>query len=1269
MLGRLGLSVPECIEEYQKLSTTVFTKRRHRMNRKAQIQGRFDHEALEEGIKDLLRRRGLSEDELLKDSSQETRCKTFVCSISQQTSHVVLFPSYYSKTWGSQMLNRVRIWEAARATSAATSFFEPLTIDGKVFADGATGANNPIFELWAEASSVFKTDDRWRLEDHLKCLISIGTGIPSLKQFGPGITDVVGALKAIATESESKSDLFQRQYSSLVRESTFFRFNVTHGLEDVGLEEADRLGDIESSTYRYCASPLVVQQIDKCAGTLKRTSWISEAIARFKTRIESPLLMSLYEMESRTLPSTEVNRFVHTKAFQEWLAGDRKIIICTTTRQIENTTCALGACISKYVTEQANHQLLYVDCYWILQTPSQAKQKTLGSISLKSELKHMSPSKDESVRLVLEFIYSQLFRMCAHKQEILEEYNRDLTATDSVLFKSQISKNGVPQGKHVWSLIESLMDSATTRILICLDRVDELEEQSRARIMDLFSSSLPVQTAPRILMCGRDGVIGQDNIFGTPVVSEETEAKECLASLSFPEMNVRKSQVSPAADGTTQWIWRHPTYLEFVAENSGVLWIRGKPGSGKSVLARSIQRRLLYAPLTSDGQGNQPLVGDWFYHRRRGGGYVRHESFVRSVLIHLLEQRSALFDEFFRDTYGAMDPRIAAQWTYDTLVAILESICRSVIPLICIIDAVDESESAEVMSLIHSLIGSDGRSRSRFIVLSRPNVQIERHVEGAPAIVVEDENASDIERIIDLALSSLKKALHSLDFRQSALSNRKPKRSLIRQPRVRTLATTAAREKQAMGEIRQTLVSKSQGSILWVKLLIDKLIHEAENNDGTTIEEMRLIVERVPEELSDYYWQIAEELMNGKSPDRVRDIRQALMWICCAPEIGEVTLEGLWEAFALLKDDMRSDKLDLIWEKQIPARSYEELWRKIFSVCGPFIEIFNPGLSAEESRLYHYGPSSIIQLMHQSVRDFLCNPKKSLALSFTLDEARQLVRKRLEHYLSLTISDHHIMRREKYQDLQLLVNWLNDQKLLQLAVEADRARLDTTRKDLRATRRWRFEDPPPQTPEIILMNAVSDGSSASRLEFMEIGRIFYHCHMQGLITAVRNIVALGWVTAEEAASELGVVILYSAILVSSISGSVKVGASLNLYARTTAEATRNITNILDQSSSGVNQSSRRSSSDDPDSEDTRWVSCPWTVVLKTNKGETPRELSITFSRWASFLDVICGSKRFVVEQNDHMDGESDQGDQMMGPIEDVEDAIIETMSILERLVQ
>jgi patatin-like phospholipase/acyl hydrolase len=76
MLGRLKMSVSDCVAEYQKLSNSVFTKCRHRVNWKGKIQGRFDHEALEVGIKDLLRRLGLPEDELMKEMEGNPKCKT-----------------------------------------------------------------------------------------------------------------------------------------------------------------------------------------------------------------------------------------------------------------------------------------------------------------------------------------------------------------------------------------------------------------------------------------------------------------------------------------------------------------------------------------------------------------------------------------------------------------------------------------------------------------------------------------------------------------------------------------------------------------------------------------------------------------------------------------------------------------------------------------------------------------------------------------------------------------------------------------------------------------------------------------------------------------------------------------------------------------------------------------------------------------------------------------------------------------------------------------
>jgi predicted acylesterase/phospholipase RssA len=105
-----------------------------------------------------------------------------VCATSKETGDTVRLTSYRSPRGRTQLLRTTKIWEAGRATSAASSFFDPITIGDfrQGFVDGATGANNPVYELWNEAQDIWPSKS---LEDKIKCLVSIGTGVPSLTPF------------------------------------------------------------------------------------------------------------------------------------------------------------------------------------------------------------------------------------------------------------------------------------------------------------------------------------------------------------------------------------------------------------------------------------------------------------------------------------------------------------------------------------------------------------------------------------------------------------------------------------------------------------------------------------------------------------------------------------------------------------------------------------------------------------------------------------------------------------------------------------------------------------------------------------------------------------------------------------------------------------------------------------------------------------------------------------------------------------------------------
>jgi hypothetical protein len=89
MLGRMRLTVDECIAAYNELAPKVFTKVHRRINlRNGETQGRFDHGALEREIKALLRISWMDPEALLQEPEEEegSPCKVFVARLTSRIS-------------------------------------------------------------------------------------------------------------------------------------------------------------------------------------------------------------------------------------------------------------------------------------------------------------------------------------------------------------------------------------------------------------------------------------------------------------------------------------------------------------------------------------------------------------------------------------------------------------------------------------------------------------------------------------------------------------------------------------------------------------------------------------------------------------------------------------------------------------------------------------------------------------------------------------------------------------------------------------------------------------------------------------------------------------------------------------------------------------------------------------------------------------------------------------------------------------------------------
>jgi predicted acylesterase/phospholipase RssA len=126
----------------------------------------------------------------------------FVVAVGSEANTAVRFTNYSKQHEQSDFLEDVTIWEAARATSAAPSFFDPIKINyggiTETFIDGALGQNNPVEELWMESQEVFGKP----LEAQIRVILSLGTGRPTLDKVGSSMKAFGKTLIAISVETQ-----------------------------------------------------------------------------------------------------------------------------------------------------------------------------------------------------------------------------------------------------------------------------------------------------------------------------------------------------------------------------------------------------------------------------------------------------------------------------------------------------------------------------------------------------------------------------------------------------------------------------------------------------------------------------------------------------------------------------------------------------------------------------------------------------------------------------------------------------------------------------------------------------------------------------------------------------------------------------------------------------------------------------------------------------------------------------------------------------------
>ncbi|GAB1310986.1 Calcium-independent phospholipase A2-gamma [Madurella fahalii] len=268
MLGRLRMSTAEALEEYDRCASKIFSKKNLK---KTSLSARFRATALQEVVEDLVKRRNMGE--LMRDPERPEKGKALVCVMpSEHIGEPRLVRSFGTDpgAFGDDWDTGITIWQAARATTAASTYFKPqklgIGLEEQLFIDAAIGINNPIEYLLKEAVDEFGSARR------LGCVVSIGTGTRDVKLSRTirGLRyyfHVIKTVKSTATDGEETHRRLQARMHTFP--GAYFRFNVPEAAEQVGLSHYKKLPILKELTTEYLAREGIARQVRRIARGLK----------------------------------------------------------------------------------------------------------------------------------------------------------------------------------------------------------------------------------------------------------------------------------------------------------------------------------------------------------------------------------------------------------------------------------------------------------------------------------------------------------------------------------------------------------------------------------------------------------------------------------------------------------------------------------------------------------------------------------------------------------------------------------------------------------------------------------------------------------------------------------------------------------------------------------------------------------------------------------------------------------------------------------------
>ncbi|WKT53739.1 Patatin-like phospholipase domain [Fusarium oxysporum f. sp. vasinfectum] len=522
MLGRLRMDVQECIDKYIELSSSAFTPKRSKVNflskinDKWEVNGKYRADVLVNEMRQIVQDSLDDKDPEAKLFDPNAACKGRDCTI----------------------------WQAARATSAAATFFDPIQIGRQTFVDGATGMNNPVEQVVEEANSIWPDAIQ---KGRIQCLVSIGTGIPDLKNFGDNLKQVAETLKSISIETEKTEERFYNNHQLFGFGARYFRFSVDKGLADVQLDDSRKLDEIEASTEYYLRGPRVKQLISTFVAA--RTPTLSLLNRQMKDthlswlKTVDPLAQHSDARRYRELDS-ETGQWFLNDPFKRWKTEAKSFVWLIGKPGLGKTI--LSSAIIDTLEKESDGIVIY---FYISFRDEATQDPTNIRTSLLMQLVRQLVREDEIKRdhFYIPKVFQALFEKYSHSQHPLDEH------------VDKTFEGLLHESKHTYIVIDALDECpdqiSRRRILEFLEHLRQTSDES-VHVLVTSRQETDIKTAVEEMKVPKRSVLMDVAKVNADI---ETYLKHTMRQLPYKKWRKEsKKQVAKTlmskADGVFRWV-------------------------------------------------------------------------------------------------------------------------------------------------------------------------------------------------------------------------------------------------------------------------------------------------------------------------------------------------------------------------------------------------------------------------------------------------------------------------------------------------------------------------------------------------------------------------------------------------------------------------------------------------------------------------------------------------------------------------------------------